>query len=148
MFVPDSSLGPVLCEPTIILCIFLNELTVHWLPMGTTASVVPLNLLYVYCSAAADIVKINSVHLKAGCLLATAKKFASARLKRAPAAIVSTWPQLWIGERRKFDDHMSAGSRPMWTGGLIVHCDDWPVHKASGGNSWPAPAAATTISER
>lgn len=48
-------------------------MNLHWLPMGTTASIVPLSLLYVYCSAAADIVKINSMHLKAGCLLATAK---------------------------------------------------------------------------
>jgi len=73
VFVTDSCFGP-LCEFTITLCIFLNEPTcTHLLPMPITASVVPLNLPYVYYSAAADIVKINSMHLKAGCLLATAK---------------------------------------------------------------------------
>ncbi len=88
------------------------------------------------------------MHVRASHLLATAKNCNCKAEAPTPAAIVSTWPQLCVGERRKFDDHMSAGSRPMWTGGLIVHYDDWPVHKASGGNSWPAPAAATTISER
>jgi len=84
------------------------------------------------------------MHVRASCLLATAK-IATARLRHL-LLLLSCLLGHNCGLER--DDHMSAGSRPVWTGGLSVHCDDWPVHKASGGNSWPAPAAATTISDR